>query len=415
MIGLLSPLSLLTLTWCLSGGIAWIALAMPDTFDLLPLFMARSGITLDRFGLLGGLWLVIAMLSALAGSLSAQLVSTPRAAFRIGVAPDLVVHRAERLTRVFVAITLVWILLSVPKAGGPGHFLHLAQEEPAILRSILLDNTLFPGMRLSYGALPALACLATALIASGSLSRQGRRRAWRIILLSAFCLLVLPIVLSQRILLMQFLISSWLAWSLAKGRLRAVFLIPLLATLFCGIWVLREALTNPTLSDPVLTIAGQKLAFYFVNDLWNSFAPFETDIPHTLGGVSFRGPVILMGLDGVYDATFPAQIDALEEARGGGEFSLFSGPYVDFGPFGGALFLAFAFFLARIAYHRARESLLGAILYAQIGAALLFSPHGNYLLHQNLIFGTLCILWVYRSGRRIRTCPPTMESAHGAA
>ncbi|SIT06283.1 hypothetical protein SAMN05421759_11333 [Roseivivax lentus] len=415
MIGLLSPLSLLTVTWCVAGGVAWIALALPDTFDLIPLFMARSGIDPSRFGLLGGLWLIVAALSAVTGSLAAQLVAAPRTGFRIGFSPDRVVRRVEIMTRLFVGITLIWIALCVPKAGGPAHFLHLAEEEPAILRAILLDNTLFPGMRLAYGALPALACLAAGLLASGALSRIGKRRAWRIVVLSGLCLVILPIVLSQRILLMQFLVSAWLAWSLARGRLRGLLLLPLLIGLFCGIWFLREALTNPTLSDPVFDVAKQKLAFYFVNDMWNSFAPFESDIPHALGAVSFRGPLILLSLDGAYDATFPAQIEALDKARGGGESSFFSAPYVDFGPFGGALFVALSVFLAQMLFQSARSHLLGAVLYAQIGAALLFAPHGNYMLHQNLLFGALCILWLCRGTRRRRAAQLQEEVHHAPA
>ncbi len=415
MIGLLSPVSLLTLTWTLSALIAWIALSLPDTFDLLPLFMARSGILPGHFGLLGAMWLAIGMLSAVTGSLSARLWLGSRGAFGIDILPDQVARRTERLTRLFVGITLVWILLCVPKAGGVSHALHLAREEPAILRAILLDNTLFPGMRLSYGALPALACLAVGLLAFGHLSRSGRRCAHRTIVMSAICLLILPIILSQRILLMQCLASGWLAWSLVQRRLRGLALIPLLIGVFCGIWVLREALTNPTLPDPIGSIAGQKLAFYFVNDLWNSFAPFETEIPHAFGGVSFRGPLILLGLDGVYDATFPSRIALLESVRGGGEFSFFSGPYVDFGPIGGALFVAAAVFAAQIAYHRAARGLPGAIVYAQIGAALLFAPHGNYMLHQNLIFGILCILWLCRRNKALPRTRSFEGPAHVAA
>ncbi|MHA6326415.1 O-antigen polymerase [Roseivivax sp. CAU 1753] len=410
MIRLLSPMSLLSLTWLIAVGIAWSALALPDTFDLLPLFMARSGIDADRFGLLGGMWLVVAMLAALVGSMGAQLCLGAPRAFRVGVDADRAARQACRLTGVFVSVTALWITLSVPKAGGPGHFLHLAIEEPAVLRAVLLGNTLFPGMRLFYGALPALACLATGLLASGALSRQGRRRARRVLLLCAVFLLCLPVVLSQRILLMQFLISAWLAFSLARGRLRGLALLPVVMVLFGAVWGLREALTNPTISDPALKIASQKFAFYFVNDLWNSFAPFEVDIPHALGGVTFRGPLILMGLDGVYDQTFPRLVQALEEARGGGEFSLFSGPYVDFGPVGGVLFVGLAVFLARVAFHRARERLVWSVLYAQIGAALLFAPHGNYILHQNLIFGALCVLWVCRAPRR-RAAPMTRGAA----
>lgn len=265
-----------------------------------------------------------------------------------------------------------------------------------MLRAVLLDNTLFPGMRLCYAGFPTLACLCTALLASGTLSRTGRRRARRAFVLAGLILLCLPVVLSQRILLMQLLLSTYLAFCLARGRIRRLSWVILGIAAFLAVWSLRETLTNPTLADPALKIAGQKLASYYVNDLWNTFAPLETDIPYGFGAVSFRGPLILSGLDGFYDETFPGQIAALETARGGGEFSLFSGPYVDFGPVGGVLFVAATVYVARLAFHRARERLIWAVLYAQIGAALLFAPHANYLLHQNLIFGALLVWMICR-------------------
>jgi len=229
--------------------------------------------------------------------------------------------------------------------------------------------------------------------------------------MNALALAILPIVMSQRLLLLQFLLSAYLVSCLIRGRVFGLHWVILGAALFLSVWIMRECLTNPLLHRSGVDIGLQKLAFYFVNDLWNSFAPLQSDTPPTLGAVSFRGLMFLTFTDGMFDRMLAARLLALDEIRGGGEFSLFTAPYVDFGPFGAALFLVLAGFLFRLLFHRGQQSLIWAAIYAQTGAALLFSSHGLYVTHQNFLFSLalIAVLTRFARSRPSRAHVPTRD------
>jgi hypothetical protein len=83
-----------------------------------------------------------------------------------------------------------------------------------------------------------------------------------------------------------------------------------------------------------------------------------------------------------------AQLDAV---LGGGEFPFLTVAFVDFGIVGGALFVALCGFVIRRLYQGAQRSVVAAAVYAQFGAALMFSTHALYFTHQNFLFGLLLI------------------------
>jgi hypothetical protein len=138
-------------------------------------------------------------------------------------------------------------------------------------------------------------------------------------------------------------------------------------------------------------IGLQKLAFYYVNDLWNGFAPLHIEIPHTLGGVSLRGFMFLTFTDNMFAQILEPKMAQLDDVLGGGDFPFFTAAYVDFGPFVGALFIAACAFIFRMIFIKAHQNLMWACIYAQLGAALLFSTHGIYFTHQNFLFSIAII------------------------
>ena len=168
-------------------------------------------------------------------------------------------------------------------------------------RDVLLGNKLFTGMRLFYAALPATGCLAAAILTMaiyGPLSKKARLMCITTLSLNVIALFILPMVMSQRLLLFQLLLSSYLVTCLLRRRLAGVAWLGIATVLFLTTWVLRESVTNGLIERSALDIGAQKLAFYYVNDLWNGFAPLQVDIPHTLGGVfiNFDG-VTTMSID----------------------------------------------------------------------------------------------------------------------
>ncbi len=402
MIRLLSPAGLVLMCWSVTILVAAVALGAPGRFDLVPMLMAREGIDTRAFGLIGALWILAALSVYLVGDLAARVTLPRPRPFSAGVDLD----RAARLTflvnSAIILVTLCWIALTALQMGGVRSLVLLASSENRALRAALLDNKLFAGMRLLYAALPATGCLAAAILAAdrGGLSRRGRRLCRLVLLSNLAALAILPVVMSQRLLLLQFLLSAWLVTCIIKGRVVGLGKAALAAALFLGVWVLREAVTNPTISRGPLDLGLQKLAFYFVNDLWNSVAPIDADLAHTFGVLSFNGLLFFTFTEGMVANAMAERLAATDLVRGGGEFSLLTAPYVDFGPAGAVVFLLVAAFLFRVLWHYARQDIGWAAIYGQVGAALLYSSHSLYVTHQNCLFSILLIALILRWARR---------------
>lgn len=407
--GALSPISLVAICWVATCLIAALALSLPETFDLLPVLLHRESLTVDAFAPIGAAWLGLAALVFVTGDFACQQGLRPVRPFAAGI--DLT--RAALLTfwvnLALLGITVIWVLLTARQVGGMGQLATIAMIDTLTARDMLLDNKLFTGMRLFYAALPATGCLAAAILADGRrrLPRRTRLLCLAVLLMNTAALAILPIVMSQRLLLLQFLLSAYLVSCLIRGRIFGLPWVVLGGTLFLSVWIMRESLTNPLLHRSGVDIGLQKLAFYFVNDLWNSFAPLQSETPATYGAVSLRGLMFLTFTDGYFERLLAPRLLALEDIRGGGEFSLFTAPYVDFGPFGAALFLVLAGFTFRLLFHMGRQSLVWAAIYGQTGAALLFSSHGLYVTHQNFLFSLAVIALLIRFAR-LRTATPAV-------
>lgn len=400
----LSPLRLILAGWGLTAAIAVLALNLPERFDLLPVFMAREAIGTAEFTLSAAVWLMTAMLCIAAGDLAGRVAPYP-------AAPRTDLNKAARITclanLLLLGVTLAWVASAAGRIGGARGLATLALADSLLARDLLLENKLFTGMRLFYAALPATGALAAAILTAG----RGRlepaaRRACRLTLaLNAAALVLLPIVMSQRLLLLQFLLSAYLAACAIRGGPFGLGRVFLAVALFLGVWTLRESLTNPSIQRGALDLGVQKLAFYFVNDLWNAFAPLSKEVPATLGANTVKGLMFLTFTDGIFADLLDARLAAAESVRGGGEFPLLTAPLVDFGVAGGAAFLMLLGYALRRAHARAGRSLAGAAIYGQVGAALLFSAHGLYLTHQNFLVSLLIIAAICRLARARASAP----------
>lgn len=391
---LLTPPALLLICWGLTFAVTGLALANPQQFDLLAVFMLREELDPRAFSRLGLAWLMLALLVLLVGDLACGWALLPRREFTTGLNANRAAELTFWVNLCFLAITALWILLTARKLGGLAQLGALALVDTLTARDLLLGNKLFTGMRLAYAALPATGCLAAGLLAlpRTALNRRNRRRCRLVLGLNIAALMLLPVVMSQRLLLLQLLLSSYIVACMVRRHLFGLRWLALGALLFLAIWTLRESLTNPLiLHRSALDLGLQKLAFYFTNDLWNSFAPLHNDTPRTLGGLSFGGLMELTFTDSLIRTALAERLEAAETLRGGGEFSLLTAPLVDFGPLGGAVYLFLAGFIFRLIYHLGRQRLIWAVIYAQIGAALLFSSHGAYITHQNLLFSLIVI------------------------
>lgn len=378
----LSPVALLLACWTVTVWGAAVALSLPGAFDLVPLFMRREGIATPIFTSGGALWLVTALAVYVAAD-RATRAALPR--FRL-LACDVeaAARRVAVAHGVLLTILATWLAVAAAGAGGPGALVSLALSDPGAARSALLEAKLFPGMRLAYAALPATGAFAAALLPL-SPDPRTRRLCLSLTLSAVLALAILTVVLSQRLLLLQLLSSAWIGASLAAHKPARLRWIAMAAATFALGWAAREALTNPTVPTAGLPAAAQKLAFYLVNDLSNSLAPLAREIRHTFGAETFGGLTHLTLSTGEVDALLAPRLDALAPVRGGGEFSLLTAPYVDFGAAGGAATVAAFACAARLVYHRAPGHPGWAAAYGQVGGALLISSHSAYLAHHNLL------------------------------
>ena len=396
----LAPCSLLLICWGAALTATGWTLSNLERFDLVALFMRREGLTLGAFSWIGAAWLCAAVSVYFVTDAATRKVFPPLHRFQMPASLDRLAQVTFRINLMLLGVTLLWVLSTASKLGGLQQLVNLAYLDSLGARDLLLDNKLFTGMRLFYAALPGTGCLAAAILCSGNLSRRNRARCRAVLILNAVALLLLPLVMSQRLLLLQFLLSAYLAGCLVKGRLFGIGWLVAGAAAFLVIWVLRESVTNPLIERNAFDLGMQKLAFYFANDIWNAFAPLQVEIEHTFGAVSLRGLMFLTFTDNIFLGADPNHLNRLDFVLGGGDFPFFTALYVDFGILGGSFAIMFCAVIFRCVYQRALQSFGWAVIYAQLGATLLFSSHGIYFTHQNFLFSLAVICACFLMSRR---------------
>ncbi len=221
---LVSPPVLFATVWVFACLIAWRVLARPDQNDLAHLFIARHRLDLSAFAAGPMVWALVLVGAlglgyALAG-LGLGPANAPRAP---GLSPNAMARRLFWVNTLFLGITVVWVALSMQAAGGPQSFFRLIGSSPLAARDLLLDRKLFTGMRLLYAGLPATAALAAALLVRDGLDRNARLLCAAILALNLVALFLLTLVMSQRLLVMQLVVSTFVAASLSRGRLLALW------------------------------------------------------------------------------------------------------------------------------------------------------------------------------------------------
>jgi hypothetical protein len=173
-----------------------------------------------------------------------------------------------------------------------------------------------------------------------------------------------------------------------------------MALLF-SVWSLREAVTVGEWASEHSSarIGLEKLLFYLVNDFYNAVTPFSMEFDKTYGVYSFNFLMRFSGTEGVVTNALYDRIVAAERLRAGGEFPAFTAPYVDFSWMGIVLTAALALVFSWV-FNRAQRSFAFAVVYGQIGGALLLGPHSPWHSHPNFIFNILLTLLVCAFIRR---------------
>ncbi|MER5172857.1 hypothetical protein [Thioclava kandeliae] len=389
---LLSPISLLGLAWVLTLGIGVLPFLYPDSFSLALYFLSREELGAEAITLMGLAWIAAALLFFVALNALTLLRARDLPDTRALTDFERMARRIFRANLVCLGITLVWVLSSAVQMGGIGALIESAQSDASSLRDQMLENKLFSGMRLFYGALPAIGAMACVMLAAGrkfgTMSPFARRILILVLISDLVALALLPIVMSQRILLLHLMLASYFGLCMVHQRIVALPQLILGATLFLTTWVLREAVTNPTIDNhSALEIGLQKLVFYISNDFLNSLLPFTQEFDHMLGYFSFHFLLILTQSRDAVDGLIPERLERIELVRGGGEWSMLTTPYVDFGIAGALVLLAVFAIATAIAFHRGHFGLTAATLYAHLAAGFMLSTHVQYFTNVNFVTG----------------------------
>lgn len=308
---------------------------------------------------------------------------------------------------VILVVVILWVLLGAQGVGGFDRLIAMAaQQETYAAREAILDSKLFPGMRLLYTGLICLGVFGASVFAvnfrkPGRVTRDMQIGAL-MFLTSAVALSLLPIILSQRILLVQMVLSTFVAVSMVAGRPFRLRYGIILGILLFAVWSLREAVTVGDWAgenySPV-RIGAEKLLYYLVNDFYNAVGPFSKEFLNTWGVYSFKFLLYFTGTQDAIHAAMSDRIAAVEELRAGGVFPAFTAPFVDFSWLG-IVFVVAVIVLFTWVFNRAHRSFTFAIIYGQIGGALLLTPHVAWYSHHNFIFNILLTMLICAFIRR---------------
>jgi hypothetical protein len=403
---LLSPAPLIVVSWFFTIVGVMFGYAARNDLPVMVRTMELNGIDFD-FPVAGMVWIGVCLLVVFVFGL-ASMRPISRDARAIESPEDL--SRAVRIAAVghaaIVLVVIAWVIAGAAQVGGFDRLIAMAAEQETYeARDIILANKLFPGMRLLYTGLISLgifgACVFAANLKSPSRIRSDMRIGAAMFLASTVTLSILPIFLSQRILLVQMVLSTFVAVSMVAGRPFHLRYAAVLSALLFAVWSLREAVTvGPWASDySAARIGGEKLAYYLVNDFYNAVKPFSTEIEHTFGFYSFNFLLYFSTVEDVIREAFADRISAVEQMRAGGVFPAFTAPYVDFSWMGVFFIVALVLFFTWV-FNRAHRSFTLSVIYGQIGGALLLTPHVAWYTHHNFIFNVLLTLIVCAFIRR---------------
>ena len=392
---LLSPAPLIVISWFFMIVGVMFGYIARDVLRITVRTMELNGIDFD-FPVAGMVWIGICLLAVVVFGL-ASTRPIDREARIIDHPGDL--SRAVRVAglghAVIVLVVIAWVLTSAARVGGIDGLIAMAAEQDTYeAKDIILDNKLFPGMRLLYTGLIGLgvfgACVFAANLQHSDRIRKDMAIGLSMFLISVVVLSILPIFLSQRILLVQLVLSTFVGASIVAGRPFPLRYVMVLAALLFTVWSLREAVTVGLWASEYSSarVGGEKLIYYLVNDFYNAVVPFSTEFKNTFGLFTFEFMLYFSTLEDTIRAAGEDRISVVEGMRAGGVFPALTAPYVDFSWLGLFVIIALILLFTWI-FNRAHRSLMFAVIYGQVGGAMLLTPHVAWYTHQNFFFNIL--------------------------
>jgi hypothetical protein len=228
----------------------------------------------------------------------------------------------------------------------------------------------------------------TGFIKWNDTSSYPSRRAWGLLLaVSIAPLSVLPILISQRLLLATALVGSVVIYATASDE-GVPLTVPILVFIFMfSIWTAQELVRvgfRPGAILDSLAFSANKLLYYFSNDVGNANRAVSFLSRRAYGTRSFRF---------IFEYTFTINninreilysfYQSESIIRAGGNFTGVGAPYADFGHFG-LIFIFFWGYVSRVFYQRSANGVVSQIMYALFASTILLSWHAP--LYSNPLF-----------------------------
>jgi|AntRauTorcE11898_2_1112593.scaffolds.fasta_scaffold08465_2 oligosaccharide repeat unit polymerase len=281
-------------------------------------------------------------------------------------------------------LLILWTLVAASKVGGLGDFIALMQSDWHYTRRLWPQQKPFPGARLLYTGLIACAIYAFTLLGDLLSRKRGltSQEKWKLGLL--FCLslgplAVLPLIVSQRILIASGLFGGGVAFLIShRDGVNPLFVV-LLAIGGFSVWTTQEIIRTGSTIGPEAILHSIELVFHYFQVGFSNVtrgSAFMTERSYGLLSFSFIFEYLFIEdeIKALFLSDFEAQAGTVKST---GPWNALVTPYLDFGWFGLLLIAGWGYF-AQLSYEFARNDRFGAQIYGLIGATIIVSFHQQF-------------------------------------
>lgn len=400
----ISPTSLFLATWSIALIAAY--------FGPKEIVYQRYGVVRKTFTLEGMVWIIACTIVFLAGvwfanrklvmirSLVLPFSNKNREGWeswkiRSGFIPSLVIGCS------IISLLIYWTILAITEIGSiPSFFISLTQNWHST-GDLWIAQKPFIGARLAYTGLVSVAIFASsglAYIKYGNLRAVNNIWVWLVqFLLGVFPLMILPLFVSQRVLLATAIFGSIITYVAIRPNGISVKFPILGGLLGFTVWTAQEIVRvgfSPGAIFSSISYGVDRLLLYFSNDIGNLNRGLAFVTEHTYGLRSFKFIFrYLFVKDTMKSQFFESFYSTIGNYKAGGTFTALGEPYIDFGVFG--LFLIFAWgYGSQLTYLCSKQSVFCAQLYGLLGASIVLSWH--FAILSNVYFWfNIALLSIY--------------------
>jgi hypothetical protein len=405
----LSPTKILFFIWIAAVGMAFIA--------TLPGIETKPGLRQPVFTGSGLIWIAACLISFFAGARLSQ-----RFEFKLRTNPSLAkVDDTWRFSDVkfgmlasysFIVVVytylMAWAILTIRDIGGLGTFVVSIYSDWYYVWRTWVANKPFPGARLLYTGLIAVSIFFSTQI--GYYRNHEYKRSllsFKIPLALALVpLIVLPLIVSRRVLLATAVFGSIVAYITIREDGLKLSYVYVPALILFGFWILQDVLVA-SVSEGFLLRGIHRILYYFSNDIGNVNRAVAHVTARSYGLNSFKFVTdYLFVTEYLYDLYLDELQRQASVYKPAGTWTLFGNPYVDFGWLG-LLVIAGLGFVSRAVYQKSRESLLGAQVYGLTAAGLILSWHYSLFSTPEMVLNVVVLIMINKVGFIARSVIPS--------